>query len=110
VWRNVASFVGVGRKSPFPAHPFTERNNGPVKVGHNAEESNMTRKSFGQEYGEELVRKAVIWGPPIVGGIVLGPVGIVAGAVAAAAAIAGSGSSGGDSAGGASQSNETGSR
>lgn len=68
----------------------------------------MSGKSFGQEVAEELVRKAVIWGPPIAGGLLLGPVGIAVG-VASAAAIVGSGSSGDGSAPNASQSKETGS-
>ena len=69
----------------------------------------MTRKSFAQEYAEELIGKAVIWGPPIVGGLAFGPVGIVAGVVATVAAIAGSGSSDDDSTPNASQSKATGS-
>ena len=68
----------------------------------------MSRKSFGQEFAEELIRKAVIWGPPVAGAMILGPAGIVVGAVAAAA-IVGSGSSGDNSAANASQSKEAGS-
>ena len=34
----------------------------------------MTGKSYGQEVAEKLVRKAVVWGPPIAGGLLLGPV------------------------------------
>ena len=52
----------------------------------------MSSKSFGQEFAEEVVRKAVIYGPPIVGGLALGPAGIVVGAVAAAVVVTSSGS------------------
>jgi len=68
----------------------------------------MSGKSFGQEVKEELLRKAVIWGPPIAGGLLLGPVGIAVG-IATMVAIAGSRSSGDGSAANASQSKETGS-
>jgi len=57
----------------------------------------MTGKSYGQEVAEKLVRKAVVWGPPIAGGLLLGPVGVMIG-VATTAAIVGSGSSGDGSA------------
>ena len=67
----------------------------------------MSKKSFGQEYAEALIGKAVIWGPPIVCGLALGPVGVVAGAVVTLAAISGSGSSDGSSAPKASESKET---
>lgn len=69
----------------------------------------MSRKSFAQEYAEALIGKAVIWGPPIVGGLALGPVGVVVGVVATVAGIVGSGSSDGDSTRNASQSKESGS-
>jgi hypothetical protein len=69
----------------------------------------MTRKNPGQGNVEECVRKVVTWAPPIYWGLVMGPVGIVAGAVLTAAAIAGSGRSDGDSSPNASQSKETGS-
>ena len=68
----------------------------------------MTGKSFGQELAEELGRKAVVWGPPIAGGMLLGPVGIVIG-VATAVAIVCSGSSGDGSDSNTSESNKTGS-
>ena len=81
-------------------------NDGPAAVGRNEEKSNMTRKSFGQEYAEALVSKAVIAGPAIVGGLLLGPVGVAIG-IATAVVIAASVSSGGDSATNESQSKET---
>ncbi|MBI1347058.1 hypothetical protein GC163_12300 [bacterium] len=68
----------------------------------------MSRKSVGQEIAEELIGKAVVWGPPIAGGLLLGPAGVVAG-VAAVIAIISSCNSGDDSAPNASQSNDTGS-
>ena len=52
----------------------------------------MTEKSYGREVVEELVRKAVVWGPPIAGGLLLGPVGVIIG-VATTSAILGEGRS-----------------
>jgi len=51
----------------------------------------MSEKTFGREMAEDLIRKAVIWGPPIAGAVILGPVGAMLG-VAATTAILGSGS------------------
>ena len=68
----------------------------------------MTGKSLGQEMAEELGRKAVVWGPPLAGGLLLGPVGIVIG-MATTVAIVCSGSSGDGSDSNTSESKETGS-
>jgi hypothetical protein len=68
----------------------------------------MTRRTFGEEMAGELVGKAVIWGPAIAGGLLLGPVGIAVG-VATTVAIVCSGSSGDGSATHASGATETGS-
>jgi hypothetical protein len=66
----------------------------------------MTRKSFAQEYAEALISKAVIAGPAIAGGLLLGPAGVVVG-IATAVVIVCSGSSDGGSAMSASQSQKT---
>ena len=65
-------------------------------------------KRFGEELGEAFIGKAVVWAPPIAGGIILGPVGIAVG-LAAAVAIVCSGCMDDSSESHASQSNETGS-
>ena len=65
-------------------------------------------RSFGQHLGEEFIRKAVEWTPPIAGGIILGPVGIAVG-LAAAVAVVCSGCLDDSSESHASQANETGS-
>jgi hypothetical protein len=44
-------------------------------------------RSLGQELGQEFIGKAVIWTPPIAGGIILGPVGIVVGLAATVAVV-----------------------
>lgn len=53
----------------------------------------MAGKSFGEEFGENLAGKAVMWGPAIAGAIFLGPVGIALGLAASVAVVA---SGGGD--------------
>jgi hypothetical protein len=62
----------------------------------------------GQELGEEFIRKAVVWTPPLAGGIILGPVGIAVG-LAATVAVVCSGCLDDRSESDASQANETGS-
>lgn len=52
----------------------------------------MAAKSFEQEVAEELAGKAVMWGPAVAGGLVLGPVGALLGAIASVVIVA-SGSS-----------------
>jgi hypothetical protein len=42
----------------------------------------MTEKTFGEEMGQELTGKAVMWGPAIAGAALLGPVGFFAGLAA----------------------------
>lgn len=42
----------------------------------------MAEKTFGEEMGEELTGKAVLWGPAIAGAALLGPVGFFAGLAA----------------------------
>jgi len=68
----------------------------------------MSDKSAGREFAEALIGKAVVWGPSVAAGILLGPAAIVAGAVTAAVVIASSNSRV-SSAGNAPQSNEPGS-
>jgi hypothetical protein len=48
----------------------------------------MAEKSFGDEFKEELARKAVAWGPAIAGGLLLGPAGIVLGLLTSASVVA----------------------
>lgn len=52
----------------------------------------MAAKSFEQDVAEELAGKAVMWGPAVAGGLVLGPVGALLGAIASVVIVA-SGSS-----------------
>ena len=52
----------------------------------------MAAKSFEQEVADELAGKAVMWGPAVAGGLVLGPVGALLGAIASVVIVA-SGSS-----------------
>ena len=68
----------------------------------------MSEKSFRREFAEELIGKAVVWGPPLAAGIVLGPAAIIAGAVTAAVVVS-SGNSNDGSARSASKANDTGS-
>lgn len=68
----------------------------------------MSNRSFGQELANEVIGKAVVWGPPLAAGIILGPAAVVAGVVTAAVVIA-SGNSRDSSAGNASRSNDPGS-
>jgi hypothetical protein len=42
----------------------------------------MAGRSFGEEVSKELEGKAVMWGPAIVGALLLGPVGIALGLAA----------------------------
>jgi hypothetical protein len=58
----------------------------------------MAAKSFGEEFNEELARKAIMWGPAIAGGILLGPAGIVLGLLTSASVVA-SGNNGSSSPG-----------
>jgi hypothetical protein len=60
-------------------------------------DGNMSKKSFGQEYAETVIAKAVVAAPAIVWGIALGPVGVAAGVVVTAAALSELASSDGDS-------------
>jgi hypothetical protein len=39
----------------------------------------MANRSFGEELSQELTGKAVMWGPVIGGGLLLGPLGILLG-------------------------------
>ncbi len=48
----------------------------------------MSGKSFGEEFGEHLAGKAIMWGPAIAGAILLGPVGIALGLAASAVIVA----------------------
>jgi hypothetical protein len=48
----------------------------------------MAGTSFGEEFGGEMARKAVIWGPAVAGAVLLGPAGILLGLVASAAIVA----------------------
>ena len=68
----------------------------------------MSKKSFGREYAETVIAKAVVAAPAIVWGIALGPVGVVAGAVVTAAALSELASSGGGSAESGSESKKSG--
>jgi hypothetical protein len=52
----------------------------------------MSGKSLGEEIREELIRKAVIWGPAIGGGLLLGPVGIAVGIATTVAVVCSGGS------------------
>jgi hypothetical protein len=67
----------------------------------------MSKKSFGREYAETVIAKAVVAAPAIVWGIALGPVGVAAGVVVTVAALSELGSSGGGSAPNGSESKET---
>jgi len=70
--------------------------------------SDMSDRTFLQEFAGELALKAVVWGPAIGGVILFGPVGIAVG-LAATVAIVCSGGSGDSPAGNTSQSKDTGS-
>ena len=81
---------------------------GPEAFARSEEGMNMSEKSFGREYVETLIGKAVVWGPPIAGAIILGPPGFAIGK-AAAVAIAIAASGGNDAAPNESRSKEAGS-
>lgn len=53
----------------------------------------MAEKSFGEEMGQELSGKAVMWGPAIAGAALLGPVGFFAGLAASVVIVMSGGSS-----------------
>jgi len=59
----------------------------------------MAKRSFAEEVGKELTIKAVVWGPAIAGGLLLGPVGLFAG-LAASVIVLASGSGGSPPVGG----------
>lgn len=52
----------------------------------------MSEKGFGQELADELFCKLVVLGPPIVGGILMGPPGAAVAAIATAAIVGSIGS------------------
>jgi hypothetical protein len=47
----------------------------------------MAEKTFGEEFREEVAAKAAMWGLPLLGAALLGPVGMVLGVAAAAAKV-----------------------
>ena len=52
----------------------------------------MAAKSFGEEFIEELARKAIMWGPAVAGGLLMGPVGFVLGLATSVVIVASGGS------------------
>jgi hypothetical protein len=48
----------------------------------------MAARRFGDEFNEQLARKAIMWGPAIAGGLFLGPAGIVLGLLTSASVVA----------------------
>jgi hypothetical protein len=52
---------------------------------------------------EDLIGKAVIWGPPIVGAVILGPLGVALGVAATTAMLGSGGSSDGSASHGSDQ-------
>lgn len=56
----------------------------------------MAESSFSEDLGKEMAGRAILWGPAIAGGFVLGPLGIAVGLVASVAMLA-SGKDGGSS-------------
>ena len=51
----------------------------------------MAGKTFSEDLSNEMVGKTVMWGPAIVGGILLGPVGVGLGLIASVVAVASGG-------------------
>jgi hypothetical protein len=54
----------------------------------------MSEKSLGEEFRDDLIRKAVFWGPATAGAILLGPVGVVAGIATSVAIVCSGGGNG----------------
>jgi hypothetical protein len=51
----------------------------------------MAAESFGEEFRDEMARKAIAWGPAIAGALVLGPAGIALGFLTTIALVASGG-------------------